>query len=143
MIGLTLEDDEDEKEYIGNAIQSQIEDWSKWIEMTHRRNCSYKFLGMKVMIVYSVGKLSRMVVWERGFVTGGADFVPLVANDRFAMGIYLYSGEGLVDIDVPALSWYHFVLCVVCRGLGLLVLRTLPKEEMFLANGLSSLGTLL
>ncbi len=28
------------------------------IEPTHRRNCSYKFLGMKVMIVYSVEKLS-------------------------------------------------------------------------------------
>jgi hypothetical protein len=76
-------------------------------------------------------------------LTGGADFVPLVANDRFAVGIYLYGGEWLIDVDVPAPSWYHLVLCVVSRGLRLLVFRTLPKEEVFLADCLSSLGTLL
>ena len=58
------------------------------------------------MIVYSGHKL-RDSIKERGALTGCADFVSLVANDRFAVLINLYSGERLVDIDVPALSWYR------------------------------------
>lgn len=60
------------------------------------------------MIVYSGESLAKVVKWTRRGLTGRADFVPLVASDRFAMLIDLYGGEWLVNVDIPALSWYRF-----------------------------------